>query len=214
MAPERIDFTLPILPSRAWYVSEDGTAELVHDIVDLPARSERFPMVVRFDGFDPRAHVRRAGDGEPGSTELHELTLGANSHVDLMICLSGGQFAGLDEHPYLPSGTGTRMAEALRGGVPGQRPVACAVEGMILDMAILRQYRRVATDRHGMASNASRVVEEKASTFRRAYGPDGTPSRPERIRNLVLDALPFARVQADNLSYPESPRPEYRKAGR
>ena len=180
---------------------------------------------MRFLGFEPPTQLRRGRlDATPKDDDYESLALGATSHIDAILLLTGGPAAGLDLHPVFGHDTGSNLkalfteATSPNGLLPAdladfsrhqtESHARFPSDEIILDMAIVRQMRAQPIYADGQPTNRLWVTEEKRARLYRLYAPGSQPTRPTRIGNLLHDATLFARVQAHNLGFDHNPRPE------
>lgn len=204
------DMGAPVGPSAAWEPSPGGPGALLHDLTDLKSGDGTVPMVTRFPGFEPQHHVRSSAD------EDDEEGLAGASHVDAVILLAGEYFDPTGEDPLFDTHAGRMLARELARTSAEARGAAAAAEAAgaaagapgsgppLIDAILVREMRRVPADGPGGSSNSHAVVQERCARLYRSYVRP--PGREERIENLTRDALPFARVQAHNLSLPAPSR--------
>jgi hypothetical protein len=216
-----------ILHSTGWTPTAEAPRALLDTVADVPnGQGGTVPMVIHFPGFDPAEHLVAAHPDPQTASGWDELvSLGTQNHLDAAIWLAGGASDGIDEHPVFGTPLESRQGIVLDIASGMTREDAMELERQrqelirlgrgnqpFIDMLILRQMRAMPKPGpDGRPTNQTILVAERKATLRRAYTGRFKPTRKDRIDVLLEDALPFARVQAHNLSMASTPRPEMKR---
>jgi hypothetical protein len=227
LGPSEPDFKSPVLVNPDWYVAAGAPLHNLINVFSVPTDIGHFPMVFRYPGIDP-ANDLRHGDPSmpPNHDDYDNFKLGQHSYIDAIVLLTGGSGSDIDCHPITGDDVGSHLADVMNNShaSPGSEEdveqfqsfvaeIAAANQAnkFVLDLVIIRQMRVNPVYINGVKTNREWAVEERRTNRYHTYGIGHRPARRHRIERLLNEALIFARVQAHNLSFANTPRAEMTK---